>query len=56
MIAKVIVFGRDQGGRDSSPAPGYRPHLDLGDVQTSCVIGEGDGIDHMVSTSSIWSR
>lgn len=45
MIATVIFFGQDRGGRRSAPSPGYRPQLDFGDVQTSCVIDGGDSIE-----------
>lgn len=55
MLAKVVFFGPDRGGRRSAPLPGYRPQLDLGDVQTSCVIGEEEtagqydfDIEHLV--------
>ena len=45
MLAKVVFFGPDKGGRHSPPEPGYRPQLNFGDVQTSCVIGEGEAVD-----------
>jgi translation elongation factor EF-Tu-like GTPase len=43
VIATVVFFGPDRGGRHSPPVCGYRPQLDLGDVQTSCIIDGGQG-------------
>jgi translation elongation factor EF-Tu-like GTPase len=63
LIATVVFFGPDRGGRHSPPGRGYRPQLDLGDVQTSCVIDSGDliesyafDIEHTVSLTLMFPR
>lgn len=40
--ARVVFYGPDRGGRGTCPSSGYHPQLDLGWVQTSCVLTAAD--------------
>ncbi len=40
--AKVTFWGQDKGGRFSTPQPGFRPQIEIDDVQTSCIVDAQD--------------
>ena len=40
--ADIVFWGRDKGGRDTPPKPGYHPQLDVGGMHTSCVVTPQD--------------
>ena len=58
MKYKAIVrfLGKNEGGRMTPPMTGYKPHMKIGEIQTSCIITPKDsainmmnfGIDHEV--------
>ena len=54
--AVVRFLNKSEGGRINPPKPGYKPHMKIGEEQTSCIITPKDpdiytmnfGIDHEV--------
>lgn len=40
-MARVRFLRTDEGGRAVPPTPGVRAQIELGEFQTSCVVGEG---------------
>jgi len=52
--AGIVFWGRDKGGRDTPPKPGYHPQLDVGGMHTSCVVTPQDNTTSRVSVS-MWS-
>ena len=37
-LARITIFGQARGGRIRKVGPGYRPHLRLGEIRTTCFI------------------
>ena len=43
MLAKIAFWGSAKGGRTNPPLTGYRPHIKLNDVFTSCIVESTSG-------------
>ncbi len=38
LLAQVVFFGSDRGGREIPPQSGFHPQLEVGEHHTSCVV------------------
>ena len=45
--AVVRFLSKNEGGRMNPPMTGYKPHMKIGNEQTSCIITPKDSIEKM---------
>lgn len=45
VIAIVMFFSSDKGGRITPPLSGFRPQVEIGDTHTSCTVKSREGVD-----------
>ena len=41
--AKLVFWDEKKGGRASPPVSGFRPHIEIDDIHTSCIVSSDDG-------------